>query len=253
MTTPITITPPPAGLAPLYHRYQGQAYPCPAYVDIDTRTRTVFTTVNYEPDTKPAPVWEGERLWIPCPPDVRGGALREYLDRDDTRALLTAICDNPDNGELQDQLEGELDRLNPVDCQDVETWLEPAIGQIRRRLALGEAVEHVVRSLEATAESDGVLLWGNVREYVRRAIDYTQLMPVAFTERAESRILEFFTKYSLYPIVAEATIQEVFERVSDRVPGHNEPTYELGQHETKNNVPQSLSFGNDDFIWARRD
>lgn len=73
---------------------------------------------------------------------------------------------------------------------------------------------------------------------------------VGLTPAAEDAVVDWFKDHSRDPLVdRDALIQEVLSRVSDRIPGEHEPTYELSGFLTRDGNPRDYSFSDDDFVW----
>lgn len=80
-----------AGIAPLHHRYPGQAGPQPAYIEL-TEDGKVLADFNAElGNAMPAAVWHRRTLRWPLPPDVRGEALTAFLADPAALALLQRV------------------------------------------------------------------------------------------------------------------------------------------------------------------
>ena len=73
---------------------------------------------------------------------------------------------------------------------------------------------------------------------------------VGFTEETKTRVLQELKLHMKYIIVDNnAAINEVFDRVSDRVEGSHEPTYEIASYETKSEEPVLIGFTANDFLY----
>jgi len=73
---------------------------------------------------------------------------------------------------------------------------------------------------------------------------------VGFTEIAKKRVLKELKLHMRHEIIDEdAAISEVFDRVSDRVEGSHEPTYEISGSDTKSGEPVLIDFIANDFIY----
>jgi len=99
MTTPKTIKIITDNLntaAPLYHQYDGQYQPQPAYIEIDPRGDEIEVSADYDSDTGggcSALHWNNLVETIPVPAGVLGSALVEHMNSDAFKADVLALCE----------------------------------------------------------------------------------------------------------------------------------------------------------------
>jgi len=73
---------------------------------------------------------------------------------------------------------------------------------------------------------------------------------VGFTEETKTRVLKELKLHMRHEIIDEdAAISEVFDRVSDRVEGSHEPTFEISRSETKSGNSILIDFLANDFTY----
>lgn len=88
--------------APLFRQPRGQAAPCPAYIQINPRSRLVeaIIDVTHSCDAKLA-LHRGILVRIPVPPTVKGEALLRFCKSHSVQSLMRRICDGWEMTEIR--------------------------------------------------------------------------------------------------------------------------------------------------------
>lgn len=165
-----------ASRAPLYHRYDREINPQPAFVLLSEEGEVSADWNGEIGNGIPATVWHGRDLRFPVSPFASGSDLADFLERFDRgRVLLERIHEghsvewdgsnyvghlDDDAQAAREELEAALQEVDQADVQRIQDWigsmpwpdLWPATDNLR------EAVE----GLERIARQDGIVLDGDV-------------------------------------------------------------------------------------------
>ena len=80
--------------APLFRQLPGQATPCPAYIQINPRSRLVDAVVDARsPRDARLALHRGTQVRVPVPPSVTGEALLRFCRSHSIQSLMRRICD----------------------------------------------------------------------------------------------------------------------------------------------------------------
>ncbi len=182
--------------APLYCHYSSQHYPQPAYLMLDPAERRLEADYNVEiGNAVPFTVWHNRIYRLPIPATLRGFAVAALLEDPEVLRLAESVFEghsiewdgNNHRGYLTEDgvkaleaLEHELteDRFSEADyvqAWDVEDWL------CAWSPTPGETLDEATASIERDAEKDGILLVGDVLEYLQNKY------PDAEIEKDESK------------------------------------------------------------------
>ena len=176
-------------IAPLYNRYPSQTTAQGAYVEM-TLDGAVSADSNAEiGGGRSFDVFHGRTRRWPVANHVRGDALADYLESEDTRALLQRIYDGHDttwNGnnnvgtmtedaqDAESTLEHELEALGEDESSSAAVWqVEDWLGQLSfdDKWPVGKTLAEAVTAIECDADAEGIELDGDVEKYL---LDYGQ-------------------------------------------------------------------------------
>lgn len=172
--TDITISYPANELHPVYHRYETQSQAQGAFVELDTEKGCLSVDWNGEIGTAvPMNVWEGTvKRWAIDPMSPRA-MLIELLEK--LAPIAGRVCDGDKDAEYEiDELCRDHDEAVATSgdpgVMDAGDWLsdmsDKALG-ITGDTTDDELCEKA-GEIESDAESDGVTLWGTMRELESR-------------------------------------------------------------------------------------
>jgi hypothetical protein len=169
-----------ASRAPLYHRYDREINPQPAFVLLSEEGEVSADSSGEIGNGIPSSVWHGRDLRFPVSPFASGSDLADFLERFDRgRVLLERIHEghsvewdgsnyvgtlDDDAQAARDELEAALQEVEEADVQRVEDWL----GAMPWADLWPVADNHrqAVEALEHTARQDGIVLDGDVGDYL---------------------------------------------------------------------------------------
>jgi hypothetical protein len=115
-------------IAPLFLKYRSQVNPQKAYIEIDPREIKVYAEINKNiGGGMSLDAWNGKVCQIPCPGDVWGPALEEYLKSSEFEKKVIELCENWGDKDIEESIEFDLMELEKVYFYDGEEWLEDAI------------------------------------------------------------------------------------------------------------------------------
>jgi len=171
-------------LAPLYRQYPRQTSPQPAYIELNPGDRILQAEYNPEiGNAVPSRVWLNQSYRLSIPATLRGRVVADLLADPDILRLVEAVCSGHTtewDGRNQrgylteagavalETLERNLteDKFSEADhvwVQDVSDWLPTW------ELTPGKTLEQEAEMIERDAESIGVLLVGDVVEWLQDA------------------------------------------------------------------------------------
>lgn len=134
--------------APLYHRYDGQIYPQPAYIEIDPRGDEIEVSADYSGEignAVPMCVWNDLVYRIACPNGLLGESLVGYLESAEFSAQVKELCEgyevywdgsnhvgrwNQRANQIEDVIESDLRELRYVQIYEGDDWIEDSIKYI---------------------------------------------------------------------------------------------------------------------------
>ncbi|MBT9151341.1 MAG: hypothetical protein DDT40_01534 [candidate division WS2 bacterium] len=169
-------------LAPLYYRYPMQLAYQPAYIELNPSERSLGADYNVEVgNAVPSAVWHNCIYRLPIPATLRGSAVAALLRDPEVLHLAEVVCEGhsvewdgnnqrgyltEDGLEALEALEYELaeDRFSEADhveVWDVGDWLSTWTP------TLGETLEEAAETIEQEAEGDGILIVGDVLEWLQ--------------------------------------------------------------------------------------
>ena len=89
-------------VAPLFRQPQGQVAPCPAYIQINPRSRLVEAIIDVTDQCgAKLALHRGVLVRIPVPPTVTGEALLRFCKSHSVQSLMRRICDGWDLTEFR--------------------------------------------------------------------------------------------------------------------------------------------------------
>ena len=176
-------------IAPLYSRYAGQTSAQDAYVEMD---EDGIVRADYSGEIGggiPFSVYHGRIIRWGVSNTVRGDVLADYLESDETIALLERVeagqsiewDGNNNRGKLDDDateardtIGNELDAMSEDDRSCGAVWdLDNWLGQLHfdDKWPVGKTLADAVKGIEDGAEAEGIQLDGNIEKYL---LDYAQ-------------------------------------------------------------------------------
>lgn len=169
--------------APLYHRYPGQTNPQPAYLCINPRLNEMYVEWDGEiGNAMPMDVWDGRRYRWEINSALTGAAVDQLLadvlplaerfsaghtrvwDGSKDRSHLTDDAHEADL-EIENRCAGEPDHSDLVQVWSVDQYLLNVTSDVTAETT-DEEIARMAADIESDADSDGVLLDGDVTEYL---------------------------------------------------------------------------------------
>lgn len=172
--------------APLYHRYPQQTGPQGAFVSLDLETGEVRADWNGEiGNAVPESVWHGVVRRYAIPATIRGACivplietLRPCLERvyegatvQDDHNYRPVVSLTQDAEDAEEEMRGLVQQLGEdesLSAWDVGDWLANTAPY--ELLNAGETVEQAAERMTDEALADGVILDGDVEEYIQGRI-----------------------------------------------------------------------------------
>lgn len=182
--------------APLYDRYEREARPQPAYIELDSDGEISADWSGEIGNGVPAAVWRRQRLRWYVPSEISGGGLRILIE--DLRPLLERVAAGHSvewdgsnwvgrlsndaeaaDEEIRDRLEQDAQSIETVEVWEAEAWLTGDGGTsaetvlTQAELTIDSTDEQIAAAAAQTrrdAAHDGVHLEGSVTEVYRRLI-----------------------------------------------------------------------------------